>query len=295
MRTIFEHRCFDGVMGFYAHRSQECGVLMRFAVYQPPQARGGRVPVVYYLAGLTCTEETFMIKGGAQRLAAELGLMLVAPDTSPRGAGIPGEAAEWDFGVGAGFYVDATEAPWSRHYRMYSYVTEELPALIASRFSARPDRQGVFGHSMGGHGALVAALRHPGRYRAVSAFAPIGAPSQVPWGEKAFSRYLGPDRAAWAEWDASELIRRRPIDATLLVDQGTDDKFLAEELRPELLEAACRAAGQRLRLRRRAGYDHSYYFVASFVEEHLRHHARLLGDAEEPGAPFPAPPFMDLA
>jgi S-formylglutathione hydrolase len=295
MRTISEQKCFDGVMGFYAHPSRECGVEMRFAVYLPPHAAKGRVPAVTFLAGLTCNEETFMAKAGAQRVAAELGLILVAPDTSPRGAGLPGEAAEWDFGVGAGFYIDATEAPWSRHYRMHSYVTKELPELVARHFPARADRQGIFGHSMGGHGALVAALRNPGRYRSVSAFAPIGAPSVAQWGEKAFSRFLGADRAAWAEWDASQLIRRRPIDAALLVDQGTDDKFLAEQLRPELLEAACRAAGQRLRLRRRAGYDHSYYFIASFVEEHLRHHARLLGDEEEPGAPFPAPPFMDLA
>jgi len=296
MRTISEQKCFDGVMGTYAHPSTACGVEMRFSVYRPPQAASGTVPVVTFLAGLTCTEETFMVKAGAQRVAAELGLMLVAPDTSPRGTGIPGEAAEWDFGVGAGFYVDATEAPWSRHYRMYSYVTEELPALIARQFPARADRQGILGHSMGGHGALVAALRNPGRYRSVSAFAPISAPSLVPWGEKAFARYLGPDRAAWAEYDASALVRRGPIAATLLVDQGTDDPFLAEQLRPELLEAACRAAGQSLWLRRRPGYDHSYYFVQSFVEEHLRHHASLLRDPREaPGPPFPAPPFMDLA
>jgi S-formylglutathione hydrolase len=296
MRIISEQKCFDGVIGVYAHPSAECGVEMRFSVYRPPQAASGPVPVVTWLAGLTCTEETFMVKAGAQRAASELGLMLVAPDTSPRGAGIPGEAAEWDFGVGAGFYVDATEPPWSHHYRMYSYVTEELPALIASRFPARADRQGVFGHSMGGHGALVAALRNPGRYRSVSAFAPISAPSRVPWGEKAFARYLGPDRAAWAEYDASELVRRRPIATTLLVDQGADDPFLAEQLRPDLLEAACRAAGQSLWLRRRPGYDHSYYFVQSFIEEHLRHHARLLADPPaELERPFPAPPFMDLA
>ena len=294
MRVLSEQKCFDGVMGYYAHPSSECDVEMRFSVFRPPQAEQSNVPVLTYLAGLTCTEETFMIKAGAQRVAAELGLMLVAPDTSPRGAGIPGEAEDWDFGVGAGFYVDATEAPWSRHYRMYSYVTSELPALIAERFPARPDRQGIFGHSMGGHGALICALRNPDRYRSVSAFAPIAAPSQVPWGEKAFSRYLGPDRAAWAEYDTSELVRRRgPIGTTLLVDQGTDDKFLAEQLRPELLEAACRAAGQSLWLRRRQGYDHGYYFIQTFVEDHLRHHARLLGD--RPDAPFPAPAFMDRA
>lgn len=276
MRVLSEHKCFDGVMGFYAHPSKECGVEMRFAVFRPPEAATRKVPVVTYLAGLTCTEETFMIKAGAQRVAAELGLILVAPDTSPRGAGIPGEDSEWDFGVGAGFYVDATQAPWSRHYRMYSYVTRELPDLVAEYFPARLDRQGIFGHSMGGHGALVCALRNPDLYRSVSAFAPIGAPSQVPWGDKAFSRYLGPDRAAWAEYDASALIRRRAISQTLLVDQGTNDKFLKEQLRPDLLEAACRAAGQPLELRRRAGYDHSYYFIQTFIEEHLRHHAAIL-------------------
>jgi S-formylglutathione hydrolase len=276
MRVLSEQRCFDGVMGFYAHPSEECGVEMRFAVFQPPQTAHGSAPVVTYLAGLTCTEETFMIKAGAQRVAAELGLMLVAPDTSPRGAGIPGEDSEWDFGVGAGFYVDATEAPWSRHYRMYSYVTRELPGLIAEHFPARADRHGIFGHSMGGHGALVCALRNPDRYRSVSALAPISAPSQVPWGEKAFSRYLGADRARWEDYDASALIRRRPIPQTLLVDQGLDDKFLDDQLRPDLLEAACRAAGQRLDLRRRPGYDHSYYFIQTFVEEHLRHHAGVL-------------------
>ena len=191
LRTISEHKCFDGVQGFYAHASAEIGLEMRFSVYQPPQARAGKVPVLCYLAGLTCTEETFVIKAGAQRLAAELGLMLIAPDTSPRGADIPGEADAWDFGIGAGFYVDATADPWSRHYRMYSYVTRELPALVAAQFPARADRQGIFGHSMGGHGALVCALRNPGQYRSVSAFAPICAPMQCPWGTKAFSGYLG--------------------------------------------------------------------------------------------------------
>jgi S-formylglutathione hydrolase len=276
MRVVSEQKCFNGIMGFYAHDSRETGREMRFAVYQPPQARAGKVPVLFYLAGLTCTEETFMVKAGAQRHAAELGLMLVAPDTSPRGAGIPGEDADWDFGLGAGFYVDATEAPWSRHYRMYSYVTRELPALVAANFPAQGERQGIFGHSMGGHGALVCALRNPERYRSVSAFAPIGAPAQVPWGVKAFSNYLGADRTAWAAYDASALVRRRTIAPTLLVDQGTDDKFLAEQLRPELLEAACREAGQSLMLRRHPGYDHSYWFIQSFVADHLRHHAEAL-------------------
>lgn len=274
---ISEHRCFGGTMAFYRHSSEACGGEMRFGVYVPPQAATRKVPVLYYLAGLTCTEETFLIKGGAQRMASELGLMLVAPDTSPRGAGFPGEDASWDFGVGAGFYVDATQAPWSSRYRMYTYVTRELPALVAEHLPARADREGIFGHSMGGHGALVCALRQPGRYRSVSAFAPISAPMQVPWGQKAFGGYLGPDPQAWREWDASQLLRtlREPL-PPLLVDQGTKDKFLTEQLRPELLQDACAAAGQPLTLRRHEGYDHGYYFVSTFMEDHLRHHAQTL-------------------
>jgi S-formylglutathione hydrolase len=260
------------VQGFYEHDSAECSGPMRFSVYLPPNAKN--VPVVYYLAGLTCTEETFVIKAGAQRVAAQLGVGLVACDTSPRAARFPGDDENWDFGQGAGFYLDATEAPWSSAYRMHSYVTEELPALIEREFPVSNIR-GVFGHSMGGHGALVAALRHPERYRSVSAFAPVVAPSQVPWGEKAFSRYLGSPRSA--EWDTVELLgagRRFP--GALLVDQGTADQFLEKQLRPELLRAACEAAGQPLELRMREGYDHSYYFVATFMEEHLRHHAATL-------------------
>jgi S-formylglutathione hydrolase len=276
MRTISEQRCFGGTVGFYAAPSATLGLETRFSVFIPKQAAQGKVPVLTYLAGLTCTEETFMIKAGAQRLAAALGIMLVAPDTSPRGAGISGEDKEWDFGVGAGFYVDATQAPWSRHYRMYSLVAEELPALIAAHFPAAPDRQGIFGHSMGGHGALVCALRNPGRYRSVSAFAPIVAPSQVPWGQKAFTGYLGSDRAAWLDYDATALVARAPFPGEILIDQGLADKFLAEQLRPELFEAACRNADQKLRLRRHEGYDHSYYFIASFIDDHLRHHAEAL-------------------
>jgi S-formylglutathione hydrolase len=276
MRTISEQRCFGGTVGFYAAPSATLGLETRFSVFIPKQAAQGKVPVLTYLAGLTCTEETFMIKAGAQRLAAALGIMLVAPDTSPRGAGIPGEDKEWDFGVGAGFYVDATQAPWSRHYRMYSLVTEELPALIAAHFPAAPDRQGIFGHSMGGHGALVCALRNPGRYRSVSAFAPIVAPSHVPWGQKAFTGYLGSDRAAWLDYDATALVARAPFPGEILIDQGLADKFLAEQLRPELFEGACRKADQKLRLRRHEGYDHSYYFIASFIDDHLRHHAEAL-------------------
>ncbi|HEU4536702.1 MAG TPA: S-formylglutathione hydrolase [Polyangiaceae bacterium] len=276
IETLSEQPCFGGSVGFYRHDSRACGLPMRLAVFRPPQASRGPVPVLYYLAGLTCTEETFMAKAGAQRLAAELGLMLVAPDTSPRGAGAPGEDADWDFGTGAGFYLDATRDPWSKHYRMYSYVTDELPALVAASFPARPDRQGIFGHSMGGHGALVCGLRNPDKYRSISAFAPIGAPSQCPWGEKAFGGYLGPDREAWRAYDASELVKASQHPGTILVDQGTSDKFLAPQLKPEIFEAACREAGQRLTLRRHEGYDHSYYFIATFVDDHLRHHAAAL-------------------
>lgn len=248
---------------------------MRLAVYEPPQARHGRVPVLYYLAGLTCTEETFMIKAGAQRLAASHGLMLVAPDTSPR-TRLPGDDASWDFGLAAGFYVDATQPPWSAHYRMYSYVTRELPELVAHHFAAHTDRQSIMGHSMGGHGALICALRNPTQYRSVSAFAPICAPSQVPWGQKAFEGYLGADWAAWKEYDAMSLVERRPRAGEILIDQGTADKFLVEQLRPELFVATCERAGQPLRLRMQPDYDHSYWFIQTFVPDHLAFHAAAL-------------------
>jgi S-formylglutathione hydrolase len=274
MKVVSEHRCFGGSVGFYAHPSAEIGLEMKFSLFRP--AGKGPFPVLTYLAGLTCTEETFMTKAGALRLAAELGIMLVAPDTSPRGAGIPGEADAWDFGVGAGFYVDATQAPWAKHWRMYSYVTKELPQLIAANFPVRADRQGIFGHSMGGHGALVLALKNPGLYRSVSAFAPIAHPSDVPWGHKALGNYLGQDRAAWADWDATLLVAKKPFAGEILVDQGLADKFLPEQLRPEALEAACAKAGQALELRRHEGYDHGYYFIQTFMEDHLRHHAGIL-------------------
>lgn len=276
MKTISEHKCFDGVQGYYSHASKEIGLEMKFSVYQPPQAKAGRTPVLYYLAGLTCTEETFAIKAGAQRVAAELGLTLVAPDTSPRGANAPGEAESWDFGVGAGFYVDATREPWSKHYRMYSYVTRELPAFVAGKFPVDPARQGIFGHSMGGHGALVCALRNPDQYKSLSAFAPISAPMRCPWGKKAFKGYLGDDHEAWQDYDASELVKKAVFPQTILVDQGLSDKFLADQLYPEALEAACREVGQRLTLRRQEGYDHGYFFIATFMEDHLRHHAAQL-------------------
>jgi S-formylglutathione hydrolase len=276
LNLLSEHRCFGGTQRFYSHESRECRSEMRLSVFLPPQAAQRPVPVLYYLAGLTCTEETFMIKAGAQRVAAELGLMLVTPDTSPRKTRFPGDDASWDFGIAAGFYVDATESPWSQSYRMYSYVTRELPELVQSLGVARADRQSIFGHSMGGHGALVCALRNPEQYRSVSAFAPIAAPMQCPWGVKAFSGYLGQDRTAWAQYDASALVAAKRYERTLLVDQGTADKFLAEQLKPELLEAACSKSGTPLKLRRQEGYDHGYYFISTFVADHLRHHAAFL-------------------
>jgi S-formylglutathione hydrolase len=280
MKILSAHACFGGTQRFLAHESRECRTEMRFSVYEPPQAREGRVPVLYYLAGLTCTEETFPIKAGAQRLAAELGLMLVAPDTSPRAPRLPGDDASWDFGLGAGFYVDATTAPWSAHYRMYSYVTCELPALIKSEFTtADTSRQSIMGHSMGGHGALVCALRNPAQYRSVSAFAPIVAPSRVPWGHKAFGNYLGSNRADWLDYDASHLVQRAPRADTILIDQGLDDTFLAEQLRPELFEDACQRSGQKLQLRRHARYDHGYYFIQTFMPDHLAFHAAALRHA----------------
>jgi len=274
LKTLSEHACFGGVQGFYEHASSTIGLPMRLGVYQPPQARHGPVPTVFYLAGLTCTEETFAIKAGAQRVAAELGLMLVTPDTSPRGAQVPGEADSWDFGVGAGFYLDATQQPWTTHWRMGSYITQELHQLVLDRFPARADQIGIFGHSMGGHGALTLALQNPGLYRSVSAFAPIAAPSQCPWGIKAFTGYLGTDKRAWVRHDATELVKSGASVPHILIDQGMCDPFLAEQLHPHLFEAACKAVGQPLTLRRHPDYDHGYYFIASLVEDHLRHHAK---------------------
>ncbi|MEQ8968440.1 MAG: S-formylglutathione hydrolase [Azospirillaceae bacterium] len=276
METVAEHRCFGGTQGVYRHASRETGTAMEVAVYVPPQAADGPVPVLTWLSGLTCTWENAATKAGAQRLAAEHGLMVVFPDTSPRGTDLPGEHDAFDFGSGAGFYVDATEAPWADHYRMYSYVTAELPALIAERFPADPARQAISGHSMGGHGALVCALRNPNRYRSVSAFAPIVAPSRVPWGKKAFAGYLGEDEEAWAAYDATALVAARGWHGTILVDQGDADGFLAEQLKPIVFADACRAADVPLDLRLQPGYDHSYWFIQSFLPDHMAFHAEAL-------------------
>ncbi|MEO7497875.1 MAG: S-formylglutathione hydrolase [Massilia sp.] len=277
LELLSEHACFGGVQRLYRHQSDSIGLPMRFSVFIPPAANGSPMPALFYLAGLTCTEETFMIKAGAQRVAAREGLILIAPDTSPRGAGIEGEDAEWDVGVGAGFYLDATQEPWHRNYRMYSYLLE-LRELVIATLPVDAERIGIFGHSMGGHGALVMALRNPTLFRSVSAFAPIAAPSLCPWGEKAFTRYLGADQQQWQRYDASVLMAqlRAPFPNGILIDQGLADKFLPTQLRPEVFEAACHQAGQRLALRRHAGYDHGYYFIATFMEEHLRFHRENL-------------------
>ena len=279
LKTLSEHRCFGGVQRFHEHASREIGLPMRFSVFLPPQAALGKVPALLYLAGLTCNEETFMVKAGAQRLAAELGIALIAPDTSPRGANVPGESDSWDFGVGAGFYLDATEAPWAAHWRMESYLISELLPLLGTHLPVDIDKLGLFGHSMGGHGALSLALRHPGVFKSLSALAPISAPTRCPWGEKAFTGYLGADRARWIEHDATVLMENQPLapyPAGILIDQGLADKFLAEQLHPHLFEAACKAVGQPLTLRRHEGYDHGYYFIQTFVADHLAHHAGTL-------------------
>ncbi|MEE4330227.1 MAG: S-formylglutathione hydrolase [Wenzhouxiangella sp.] len=271
------HRCHGGHQGFYVHRSESCAGPMAFSAFVPPHAVNDRLPMLFYLSGLTCNEEVFAIKAGAQRLAAELGIVLVAPDTSPRRTGIPGATDDWDFGEGAGFYIDATEPPWRERFNMYRYVTEELPDLIAGHFPVDRERCGIFGHSMGGHGALVCGLRNPDRFRSISAFAPIVAPMQVPWGEKAFGGYLGGDIERWREYDACELVARHRHPTRILIDQGLDDGFLDEQLRPERFVEACERSGQAVELRRHNGYDHGYFFIQTFIEDHLRHHATILG------------------
>jgi len=276
IQKVSENRCFGGTLGVYAHASRETGTEMKFSVYLPPAAEHGTCPALYYLAGLTCTQDTFVQKAGAQRLASELGLILVAPDTSPRGADIPGESDSWDFGLAAGFYLDATQEPWAKNYRMGSYVNEELPALIGEHFPVKPGVQGIMGHSMGGHGALVSALRHPGKWKSLSALAPISNPCAVPWGHKAFGNYLGPDQAAWQEYDASVLMTRKAFPGPVLVDQGSVDQFLEAQLHPEALERAASVSGQDLTVRRQEGYDHSYWFIQTVIADHLAHHARAL-------------------
>lgn len=281
LRLISEHGCFGGSQRFYSHPSTEIGLRMRFSVYLPPQALqpGASVPALLYLAGLTCTEETFMIKAGAQRFAAQHGLALIAPDTSPRGANCPGESDDWDFGIGAGFYLDAMREPWKQHYRMESWLIRELLPTLCQALPLDAARLGIFGHSMGGHGALTLALRNPRMFRSLSAFAPISNPIHCPWGIKAFSGYLGEDKRLWQQHDASWLMSQRaapPFPQGILIDQGLDDKFLEEQLRPEALEAACAQIGQPLTLRRHAGYDHGYFFISSFIEDHIAHHARCL-------------------
>ncbi len=272
MERIASSACFGGRQEVWQHTSACLGVPMRFAVYLPPQAANGPCPVLWYLSGLTCSEQNVITKGGLQAHCAAAGMILVAPDTSPRGEGVPDDAA-WDLGQGAGFYVNATQPPWARHFQMFDYVATELPALIDAHFPTN-GKQGITGHSMGGHGALVLALRHPGRFVSVSAFAPIVAPSAVPWGHKAFGAYLGADQAAWKAYDACELVQHATERLPILIDQGTADPFLAEQLQPERLVAACNAEGHPITLRLQEGYDHSYYFVASFAADHVAHHAK---------------------
>ena len=278
LEKVSSWKVFEGVQEVHSHQSTQTGTKMRFGLFLPPQARQGKVPLLVWLSGLTCTEENFITKAGAQRVAAELGLAILAPDTSPRGLGYAGEDDAYDFGSGAGFYVDATQEPWKKGYRMYSYLLQELLPLVTANFPVREDRVGISGHSMGGHGALTIALKNPSRFRSVSAFSPIVAPSQVPWGEKALTGYLGPDRNTWADYDATALIASRGWKGPkLLIDQGTADNFLKEQLRPELFQAACEKAGVPLELNLREGYDHSYYFISTFIENHLRYHRQQLG------------------
>ncbi len=278
-RLLSAHACFGGTQSFYEHDSAQIGLPMRFAVYMPPAVKNGAVPAVIYLSGLTCNEETFPTKAGAQRVAAELGLALIAPDTSPRNTQVAGQADSWDFGVAAGFYLDATEKPWSAHWRMESYLMQELLIQISQQLPIDGNRLGIMGHSMGGHGALTLALRHEGVFNSLSALAPICAPTQCPWGRKAFAGYLGSNESQWTQHDATALMLARGkalLPHSILIDQGLADKFLSEQLHPHLFEAACQQVNQSLELNRHEGYDHGYYFIASFIERHLRHHAKSL-------------------
>ena len=275
VERVSESRCFEGRQLVYKHASKTCSCTMRFAVYLPPAADRGPVPALYWLSGLTCTEENFSVKAGAQRYAAEAGLALIIPDTSPRGVNIPGEDAQMDVGTGAGFYVNATEAPWAAHYRMYDYIRDELPAVVNANLPVDPTRKSISGHSMGGHGAIIIGIGNPGAYRSVSAFAPIASASQSAWGQHALTAYLGADRQRWLPYDAAAVIRAKPSKHELLVDQGMADPYL-EQLRPNELKEACDTAGQRLTYRERSGYDHGYYFVSTFISDHLRFHAAAL-------------------
>jgi S-formylglutathione hydrolase len=275
IERVSESRCFEGRQIVYKHASSACACAMRFAVYLPPAAERGPVPALYWLSGLTCSEDNFSVKAGAQRYAAELGLALIIPDTSPRGVNIPGEDAQMDVGTGAGFYVNATEPPWAAHYRMYDYIRDELPAVVNANLPVDPARKSISGHSMGGHGAIIIGVGNAQAYRSVSAFAPIASASQSAWGQHALTAYLGADSRRWREFDAAEVIRAKPSQHELLVDQGMADPYL-EQLRPDALKEACRTAGQRLTYRERAGYDHGYYFVSTFIAEHLRFHAAAL-------------------
>lgn len=276
MTPVSTFRTFNGSLTVHDHDSAVTGTAMRFAVFVPPQAEKGPVPVLWYLSGLTCNWSNVMEKGNLQAAAARHGVMVVTPDTSPRGKSVPDDE-NYDLGQGAGFYLTATQAPWSKHFAMDRYITEELPPIIAEHFPANMSRQGIFGHSMGGHGALTLHLKHPDTYKTCSAFAPIVAPMQVPWGQNAFATYLGEDHSSWAQYDACELVRKQASSAHILIDQGLADNFLEEQLRPELFEAACAEAGQSLTLRRQDGYDHSYYFISTFMDDHVAHHARALG------------------
>ena len=281
IETLSETSCFGGRIGFYRHTSSSNNCDMQFSVFVPPQAADGKVPVLTFLSGLTCTEENFMVKSGAQRVAAELGLMLVSPDTSPRGEGVPDDPDDdYDFGLAAGFYLNATQEPWSQHYHMYDYITQELPEIVFGKFPGDAQRHGLTGHSMGGHGALTIGLRNPGMYRSLSAFAPICTTLHSPWGRKALGYYMGSDTSTWRVYDACEVARSvsdPSVYDRILVDQGADDPFLAEQLKPELLEAACAESGLPLELRIHEGYDHGYYFISTFIEDHLKHHAERLG------------------
>ena len=277
MEQISANKCFDGRQLRYSHASRVLGCDMTFSIFLPPQAEQGKVPVVYWLSGLTCTDENFVAKAGAQRYAAELGLAIVAPDTSPRGEGVPDDPdGGWDFGLGAGFYVNATREPWRKHYRMYDYIVDELPALINTEFPVDAERVGISGHSMGGHGALTIALKNPGRFRSATAFSPICSPANCPWGEKALGNYLGPEREAWREYDTTALLAGASEKLPVLVDQGDADNFLAEQLKTPLLEQACADAGYPMTIRMQEGYDHSYFFIASFIGDHLAFHAGCL-------------------